>query len=167
MLLSLLLYVASFSLQHTPPVHDFHVSKCLIEYRPDEQALQISLHLFIDDLEYALEQRGQKDLYICTAREKESADKIIAAYLARKLSLEVNNRKHAFEFIGKEVSDDLSGIWCYLEITNIKELKALSIHNSILLEIFDDQKNIVSLTGPNQRGTLLLQKGNDTEAFRL
>ena len=167
MFLSLLFYVASFSLQHISPLHDFHVSKCLIEYNPTEQAIQISLHMFIDDLEYALEQKGHKGLFLCTPKEKENANKILTAYLTRKLSLEVNNSKPTFEFIGKEVSDDLSGVWCYLEITNIKELKALSVHNSLLLEVFDDQKNIVSLTGPNLQGTLLLQNGNDTKAFKL
>lgn len=167
MLLALLLYVASFSVQDVSPLHDFHVSKCLIEHNPNSQALQISLHLFIDDLELALEQKGHKGLFICTPKEKENANKILTAYLARKLSLEINNEKRAFDFIGKEISDDLSGVWCYLEITNVNELKALSVQNTLLLDVFDDQKNIVSLIGPNQKGTLLLQKGNDTKAFKL
>ena len=43
--------------------HDIHLSTCLIEYNQVEKALQITLHIYIDDLEDALELEGHKDLY--------------------------------------------------------------------------------------------------------
>ena len=57
--------------------HDFHLSKCDIIYSAEEKAIQISLQLFIDDLELALAAEGHEDLGICTSKESDSADKII------------------------------------------------------------------------------------------
>ena len=49
--------------------------------------------------------------------------------------------------MGKEESEDLIAIWCYLEKTEIKELHSVAIKNSLLTEIYDDQKNMVSFHG--------------------
>lgn len=144
-----------------PDIHDFHVSKCVVDFKPQEEALQISLHLFIDDLEEALRQQGHHDLLICTERESKQAESIMKSYLQQHLQLYVNDKASTFTFIGKEMSDDLSGVWCYLEITGVETLNALKVKNNLLFEIFDDQKNIVSIIGPNHQATLLFQEGQD------
>jgi hypothetical protein len=147
-----------------PDVHDFHVSKCVIDFRPQEKALQISLHLFIDDLEEALRQQGHHDLLICTERESAQAETYIQNYLTQRLQLFINGKSSDFTFIGKEISDDLSGVWCYLEVTGVEVFNRIRVKNTLLFEIFDDQKNIVSIMGPNHRSTLLFQEGQEWKA---
>lgn len=148
----------------TPPPHKFHVSKCLVEFNEQEQALQMSMHIFLDDLEEALKRKGADDLFICTKMEAENAETFIAQYIATNFVLEVNGEPLAFEFLGKEPSEDLQGVWCYMEILNVSSLKDLKITNNILLEVFDDQKNVISIIGPNRRkGMMLLQRGQSTE----
>ncbi|MCB0570086.1 MAG: hypothetical protein KDC66_10000 [Phaeodactylibacter sp.] len=151
-------YLAS---SERPDYHAFHISKCLIDYNEAEQSLQMSMHIFLDDLEEALRRQGSGKLYLCTPKETPDAEKQLAAYLEQHFRLRVNGKQQAFEFIGKEVSDDLAAVWCYLEITGVANLKALEVANDILMELYSDQKNVVSINGPgHKQGMLLLQKGN-------
>jgi len=140
--------------------HDFHVSKCLVEYVEGEQSLQISLHLFIDDLELALAEQGANDLFLCTEREAPEAETYLFRYLQQRFRLTVNQEEVTYRMIGKEISDDLMAVWCYLEVRGISELRELEMENSLLMEIYADQKNIVSVKGPGQeRGLLLFERG--------
>ncbi len=147
--------------------HDFHVSKCLVEYNEAERALQVSMHIFIDDLEEALRRQGADQLFLCTEREAANAETHLRRYLEQNFRLQANGAPAAYEFLGKEISDDLAAVWCYLEVTGIDHLEQLTVTNRILTEVYDDQKNIVSVFGPGDRkGLLLFQRGKDTESVR-
>lgn len=144
------------------PVHDFHLSKSLVEYSEADKALQISLYVFIDDLEEALRQNGADNLFIGTEKEDASAEKHMAAYFQNTFKIHVDDKEKQFEFLGKELSEDMIAVWCYLEIGELENLKTLKIKNSLLMEVFNDQTNMVTVKGPgNKRGGFLFQKGND------
>jgi hypothetical protein len=155
------------SLVKPTAIHDFHVSKCLIEYNTQASAIQISLHVFIDDTEEALKRLGApQDLYICTEKEHAEAEQQLADYLIQHLRLEIDGKLVAPSFLGKEVTEDLAGMWCYLEITDVKDIQHLTITNEVLMDAFDDQKNIVNVIGPgNQKGMFLFQKGESKDSI--
>lgn len=124
--------------------HDIHLSKTEIRFKPDQSAIQISAHIFIDDLEIALESRIEEKLNLCTKKEHFSADSLIWAYINEQLFLTVDNKELEFEWVGKEISEDLAAVWCFLEVP-IESISAnLEIHNTVLMELYDDQKNIVT-----------------------
>ncbi len=149
------------------PAHDFHVSKCLIAYSASDQALQISLHLFIDDLEAALIKGGAPaDLRLCTRAEHEEAETYLQRYLGRHFRLTVNGAAIRPEFLGKEISDDLQAVWCYLEAPVTADLRSLGLTNSLLLDVFDDQKNLVRVEGPGgQSGLLVFERGRTADSI--
>ena len=65
------------------------------------------------------------------------------------------------------MSEDLVAVWCYLEIENIKPFKKLYVKNNTLMETFDDQKNIISVSGPNKRkGYLMFNKSKNEETLK-
>jgi len=148
-------------------VHDFHLSKCTVEYNPKDALIQISMQLFIDDLESALTELGAEKLFIGTAREHEDADQYISRYLNQRLHIEINDAKFdSINYLGKEVSEDLSSVWCYLEIPEISKVSKIYVKNGILQEIFSDQKNIVKIIGPNdQVSHFLSQIGNNEKSI--
>ena len=148
--------------------HEFHISKCAIEYNEKENALQMTLHIFIDDLEEALRLQGADNLFICTEKESDKAEEYIYKYLQQKLKISLDDKAVNYTFVGKEVSEDLIAVWCYLEVENIQPFTKLYVKNQTLLEAFDDQKNIVSIRGPkNRKGYLLFNsaKNEDTLNF--
>ena len=102
--------------------HEFHLSKFLFEYVPEEEALQITMYMFIDDFEAALSEKKIDNMYICTEKEDEQADRHIFEYLQDKIQLSVDGQPLNFEYVGKELAEDIIGMWCYLEVTNLKPL---------------------------------------------
>lgn len=156
-----------FSSNEMIPTHEFHISKTLIEYNEKENALQFTVHIFIDDLEEALRQQGADKLFICTEKESEKAEAYIYKYLQQKLKIKLDDKAVDYTFVGKEASEDLVAVWCYLEIENIEPFKKLYVKNNTLVEAFDDQKNIISISGPNkQKGYLLFNNTKNEETLK-
>ena len=156
----------SFSRVEVDSKHEFHISKCLIEYNEKEKALQLTLHLFIDDLEEALRQQGADELFICTDKESEKAEDYIYKYLQNNLAIDLEDQSLTYNFIGKEISEDLVAVWCYLEIENIERFNKIHVKNNILLEVFEDQKNIISVIGPDRKkGYLLFNNAKNEETI--
>lgn len=148
----------------TDVFHKYHIGKCLIDYNQREKAIQVSQFIFLDDLEAALRAQGADKLFLCTEKEAEKAETYLARYLAQHLQFEVNGHAKSFVFIGKESSEDLLGVWCYLEITEVDPLKEIRFMNDLLMEIYDDQKNVIIFKGPNNKeASFLFEKGKAEE----
>ena len=49
-----------------------------------------------------------------------------------------------YNFLGKELSDDLSAIWIYLEVTRVVNPAVVTVEFEVLFELYSDQKNILS-----------------------
>lgn len=155
------LCLMAFVLTASAPAHEFHVSKGQIEYVASEKSLQITLHLFIDDLEEALRRSGAERVFLGTDREIARADEYLQAYLKRHFVLTVNGQPVSYSFVGKEMSTDLLGMWCYLQVDGVDAPRQIKVRNDLLLDVFDDQKNILNIVGPaGKRSTLLFEKDN-------
>jgi len=128
-------------------VHEFHVSRARIEYAADAQEWQISLHVFIDDLEKALAEKGKTELFLGTAREQASADEYLESYLRRYFRLYNGEQELQWEWLGKETSDDLTAFWIYLYVPNAHPDLPLRVQNKILLDMYGDQQNMVQVRG--------------------
>lgn len=139
--------------------HAFHISKTDIEYKAQEKTLQITAHIFIDDLELALEKRGFKGLFIGTEKENKEANKHICQYLFDNFSIKINNKTVYYEVLGKETTQDRQALYIYMEIKNIKDMRNIFVENKVLTECFNDQKNIVQIsTSSKKQGYFLLDK---------
>ena len=147
-----------------PATHEYHVSKSRINYDVPTRAYQITLHLFIDDLETALRARGAEGLRIGTARESDAADTHLLAYLRDQLQLRADDRALTYTLLGKEVAEDLMGLYVYLEIPDQAVPARFEVTNALLTEVFDDQQNIVQLDfGPAATGYFICNRADPSE----
>jgi len=160
-----IIFISSFFiLQSLPTAHEFHVSKCLVEYKSEAAEIQVSLNIFIDDLETALLDKGIEKLYIGTEKESAASDIHIQKYLNQVFVLGINDIDNVeMNFIGKEVSEDLTSIWCYMSVSIKEPIRTLYIKNSVLLDTFDDQKNITSIVGPAKKKSSFMSNRGDDE----
>lgn len=131
--------------------HDFHLSNCNINYATEQEALQITLHIFIDDLELALKDIGYDSLYLCTRKETEMAEDAMLEYIGSKLKFSVDQVPTGYEYIGKEVSDDLAAVYVYLEMPAVSRNSEIDIAYDLLMEQFDDQRNMVVVKKDKKR----------------
>jgi len=134
----------------TDVTHDIHLSKAELNYISSQDKLEISLHLFLDDLEMSLEDYGATDLMLCTENEHEDGESYMLAYLRDHFSFIQDDQEITIDFIGKEQSEDLIAVWCYLEI-QIDPSKDLYHQNLILLDKYQDQLNIISFKVDGKR----------------
>ena len=77
----ILLYTFCISFSSVSEVHEFHLSKSIINYSTEEKSIQITMNMFIDDLELALKSEGADSLKLCTRSEKASAEDYIYKYI--------------------------------------------------------------------------------------
>jgi hypothetical protein len=121
------------------------------------------MHIFLDDLELALEKQGANNLYLCTDKEDPKAVDHIMSYLDKQFYIKQDGENLKSHFVGKEISEDLAAVWLYLEIRKIIPSGQLEIRNEVLLDQFDDQKNVTSVKLPTSSEYFLFQKGESTD----
>ncbi|MDT8416491.1 MAG: hypothetical protein RQ864_01660 [Lutibacter sp.] len=139
-------------------MHKYYVSLCEIEYLKGKQSIQITLGVFIEDIEFTLNKNSGKQLNLASKTEVGNIDDYYKKYLNEHLQISVNGKNQPYKFIGKEYDGDI--VRFYLEITDIKELKSVEIFNNILTDDFSDQKNIVKLKVNDFNKTFYLNKSN-------
>lgn len=145
--------------------HPFHVSICEIEYNYNENTLQIAHRIFIDDLENALSEMSNEKIYMQrTATEK--INQALEKYLQKNFSISVAEKQIEAGYLGYEIENDV--VWCYQETPVVESFKIIRVKNSLLLEIFDDQQNIVhvALGGEVKSLKLNRRKEESTLSFK-
>lgn len=136
-------------------LHDFHMSKSLIKHDQEEQALQVTMHLYIDDFEEALSMSGVDSLFMCTKKENPETDIYVESYIQDRFVLEIEGQAVVFEYLGKEISESLDGVWLYMEAIEIEAPIEVKIRNQLLTEVFPDQKNLVNIRVHDREKMLL------------
>lgn len=143
-------------------IHTFYVSITHIEYNASNDSIEVSMKLFTDDLEEALEERTAQRLYLNTDKEIKKTDQYLQTYIQQHLSIQVDEKDIEIQFLGKEYEDDAT--WCYLEIKNIGgKFKKLSVQNSILTDTYDGQANLVHCSLEGKKKSLLFRKGSESK----
>lgn len=145
-------------------MHKYYVSLCEIEYIKEQQSLQITLGVIIEDLEFTLNKNSGKHLNLGSKTEIENVDTYYKKYISELLLISVNGKNMAYKYIGKEYDGDV--VRFYLEITDIKELESIEVTNNILIQEFEDQKNIVKIKVKDFNKTFYLVKSNTKSLLR-
>ena len=131
--------------------HDVHLSKSEVNYDTKTQTVQVSISLFLDDMELALAARGADNVKLFSSYEVENAEELIEGYLSEKLRFGQKNKDLLTTYLGREISEDLSAVWCYIEIADIAPDQVLTVTNEIFMEIYDDQKHVMVITKDHKR----------------
>ena len=140
-------------------LHKYYISLCEIEYIEAQKSLQITLGMFIDDIEFTLNKNHNSTLNLATDIEVENIDEYYINYLNEHFKVIVNNELKSYEYIGKEYDDDI--VRFYLEITDIQELSSIEITNNSLFKYFENQQNIIKIKAFKTNKTFYLTQNND------
>ena len=164
----ILAFLVFSSVSFSTTEHEYHLSNTEVRYNEQESALQITTRIFIDDLEETLGNEGHQGLFLCTEREPIHADSLVQEYLNQNLLISVDGDLISLDYLGKEISDDLIAVWCYLEVPDVSPKELIEVENNVLLETFDDQKNIVNLkTDSGTRAMFILENGKNKGSIEL
>ena len=145
--------------------HKYYISNTKIEYKKESKSIQITMQIFIDDLQDVLNETYHQNFELDTLEDSKRIDSLLDVYIHKKFFIKINALKKESIYLGKEVDDDIT--YLYLEIENIESINSLMITNNMLMEVFPSQKNIIRLKVNNIKKTFFLtsKKDNDLAQF--
>ncbi len=140
-------------------LHPFHVSTTELNIDQEQQLLKITLSVFADDLEDAVnKQLGTNALDILNHNKYKDQVDNVAIYTYDKLYFEIDNQIIKPTFLGYGIEESMCFI--FLELNLPKDLEQTKIYNTILYELFGDQENLVHIFQDKQNTTHKLNKNN-------
>lgn len=134
--------------------HPFHTSVTEIVFNEKDQLWEVSIRLFQDDLEAGLSVfQGKKFQF----QPNIDADELLAKYIKSHVGFQVNRKLQTpYRYIGFEPQKDV--IWVYLEIPTNQQLNGVFFQNSLLVDVFPDQTNLVHLARLDKKKSYLFKK---------
>lgn len=144
-------------------VHKFHMALYQINYESAKKMLQITSRLHIEDLNKALEKKYKKK--IAVENENSSSEEVLLKeYLIRRFSIKVNGQVKPLNFLSKEIEDDELVI--YSNIKNIAKINTLEIQNTVLIECFSDQQNMINVSVLGEKKSFLLTNSVSSKSLK-
>lgn len=145
-------------------VHPFHVSVSDIKYKEEQKAIQISTRIFLDDLEVSLRNfSGDEKLNITAKEEWVFVNEELEKYVLENLKLSDDKGEMESKYIGAEIEDDV--MWIYVEIEKVRKLKTIKVWNSLLVESFGDQENLIHFRAFDKVKSERVYKGDMERTF--
>lgn len=143
-----------------PGLHPFHNSVTEMSYNAKDQSWEISIRLFQDDLEQTMSSVTGKKFRMLPGDA--AAEKALDAYLRKHFRFHAGKQTTTpYRWLGTEQQQD--AIWVYLEIPTKSDLVGSYLENSIFLDEFDDQTNLVSWSFQSQKKSYLFRKTQEVQ----
>ena len=124
-----------------PPRHKLHLSSGTAAV--EGNLLVLRIRFFKDDLEQALARHGRRAAYTLAAGPESEAD--FLAYFRTRFALRVGGVALAPTIVASgEDTQDREPVWWYaIQFEAPGEISVFTVRNTLLTEIFDDQRTIV------------------------
>jgi phosphopantothenoylcysteine synthetase/decarboxylase len=134
--------------------HPIFMSVTEIEHNAKDKTLEISCKIFTDDFEKTLRQTYKGTVDLINPKDKAAMNKLVSDYVQAHLSLAVDGKKVALQFIGYEIQEE--GVISYYQVNNIPSVKKIDVTDNILYEYKQEQIEIVhAIVGGNRKSTKL------------
>ncbi|WP_269221801.1 MULTISPECIES: DUF6702 family protein [Flavobacterium] len=145
-------------------VHKFYMAIYQINYVPEKKMLQITSRIFIDDLNKALEKKYNKK--VCIGNDKETVESIdlLKKYFSEKLTIKVNGLSKPIHFLSKEMDGDV--LVCYLNCKDLSKINSVEIFNSLLLDCFSEQQNIMHINAYGKKNSFLFTETSTKQVLK-
>lgn len=121
--------------------HPLHVSTTEISFNAKEKSLEVTCRIFTDDFENVLSQQYKAKTDLSKPAMHKAMDALIKKYMDRNLQYILNGKAAKANYVGFEKDNEATNV--YLEIDNVNSLNTLTVNNSILYDLFDDQMSIL------------------------
>lgn len=148
--------------------HDFHVTHTTFHYNDESKSMELTVKVAIEDLEKSLENKNSNKVIFDIQADNQVHENLIKEYISNHLKLSVNNKVQEYQWVGKEISNNLHDIYLYFEIPNYSEIEnveSITIENLLFLELYSYQTNIVLVELINKNYNLTFTIDNDIQTI--
>ncbi len=146
--------------------HPVHISIVNIDYIESEHIFQISIKLFTDDFEKIINYHNNTKLNIGKANEHNKCNEYINQYIKHNLIFKINNKNilKNSTLLKKEVHNEENVTWLFYKI-KYSSGKKVSISNTLLNDLYKDQKNLFIFTFKNTQEAYKFEKNKTNFEF--
>ncbi|GAB3924350.1 hypothetical protein GCM10028804_24420 [Larkinella terrae] len=133
-----------------------------MQYNAAEKTFEVSLRVFTDDFEEALTKENNNQLV--RLNDKDANGPLIERYLRKHFSLSnPGKQRKPFRYIGKE--QEVDATWMYIEVPYTEPVKGSTLQQSLMMEVFDDQINLVNVSYLSEKKTVLFRKNSPQQVL--
>ena len=132
-----------FLLSSAKDLHPYHVGSVEVNYNSKTKTFEVSVRLFLDDLESALNKKYNQSLHFGDEKSKDAINKALENYFSEYFKLKNNNKFLKINYLGYE--EDKEAVNIYLESEVAEAPKKVETAVSLLYNLYDDQMNIVHI----------------------
>lgn len=134
--------------------HPYFIGVSEVQLFPAEKRIELSVRLFTDDLESALQKSYTTSSDLLKGVKDKAVNERLATYLLQKLRVQLDQATIKLNYIGYEIEADAS--WCHFEAIYTGTPSKLHFQNRALFEVLPDQQHIVHLKmGDKSKSTRL------------
>lgn len=128
---------------------DFHASTTKVEL--EAGSLKLTAKFFTSDLEKAVG---------TSTSNKTDFDSKARNYSSSRLTVKINGEPVTLTYVGSQTMDKSTRI--YLKADNVSGVSDIEIRNSMLVELFPDQQNLVTFDINGVRKSFTAKKGSES-----
>ena len=97
-------------------IHKYYISLTKIDYIKESKSVQITMRIFIDDLESTLNKINNKSFELDTKSELEDANIFIEKYLLKQFEVNINGTIRNYKYLGKKYENDVVFLFAEIKI---------------------------------------------------
>lgn len=152
-------FVLFLSLSSFVNVHKYYISLTQIDYISDSTSVQITMNVFIDDLQETINKTFNQEYDLTISADVEDSYGQIKQYLEAHFKLKINGQDVEIKYLGSENEGDI--VYLYTEVENVNQISTIEVINNMLTDFFPEQQNLIKLKINGEFDSLLLTKKND------
>jgi len=131
--------------------HPVHVSIINVDYYSEKNEMDVSFKIFTDDFQLLFIHLYQIKVDFNTKEEYSHAKDKIDQYLNSHFQIINKGEKYELKFV--EIKKNEDSIWFKYKIEGIKPQNKITLVNTVLLDLYMDQKNLVLFkSGETEKG---------------
>ncbi len=136
--------------------HKFYVSVTDVIHKEEKGEVQVISRLFVDDFQLLLQTRYDKSIRLTPGELDVKTQIFIQQYFDQKFRLDFNGRHQNLTYIGSKFEDDR--IVCFFEGKFEGTINDIKVKNTLLIDLYETQKNLFHFTRNGNINSLLLVK---------
>jgi hypothetical protein len=148
--------------------HSFHTSTAEAEYNPKTKKLEVSLTVFVSDLELALVRQSEREMRIDKTPAVE-LDAQIRIYLAKTFVVtDAAGKVAKLEWVGRAMDEASAksgdpAVVLFFELAVPEGLKGAAMRNAVFQELFKDEMNLLHLREGDKKIELLFTREQSSQ----
>lgn len=152
--------------------HSVHTSTAEAEYNAETKKLEVSLTVFVSDLELALVRQSEREMRMDKTPAAEF-DAQIQAYLAKNFVVtDAAGKAAKMEWVGREMDEASAksgdpAVVLFFEVEVPEGLGGATVRNAVFLDLFKDQINLLLLRDGDQKAEMRFTSEDPSKQLRV